>query len=175
MSPPSRKLPARRSPVRKGATTPTTSTVPLSLTPIPTGYRAWLAALKADIRATQLRASVAVNRELVLMYWRIGRDILERQAKDGWGSKVVDRIARDLNAEFPDMRGFSSRNLQYMRAFAEAWPDAVIVQQAAAQLPWFHLCTLKAGEFRPEHAGKLNLYLSAADSLLRQPPDNPTM
>ena len=76
------------------------------------------------------------------MYWRIGRDIVERQARDGWGSKVIDRLAHDLRTEFPEMRGFSARNLGYMRAFAELWPDAEILQQAAAKLPWFHVCTL---------------------------------
>lgn len=115
---------------------------PPSLRRAPAGYAKWLAELKAQIRSAQLRASLAVNRELVLMYWRIGRDILERQAEDGWGSKVIDRLAHDLRTEFPEMRGFSPRNLKYMRAFAEAWPDPEFVQQAAAQLPWFHLCTL---------------------------------
>jgi predicted nuclease of restriction endonuclease-like (RecB) superfamily len=101
-----------------------------------------LAELKHEIRAAQLRAALAVNSELVWMYWRIGRDILERQARAGWGSKVVERLAHDLRTEFPGMRGFSPRNLKYMRAFAEAWPEPKFVQQAAAQLPWFHLCTL---------------------------------
>jgi predicted nuclease of restriction endonuclease-like (RecB) superfamily len=78
----------------------------------------------------------------VLLYWQIGRDILERQSREGWGSKVIERLAQDLRSAFPDMKGFSPRNLKYMRAFAEAWPDAEFVQQAAAQLPWFHLCTL---------------------------------
>jgi predicted nuclease of restriction endonuclease-like (RecB) superfamily len=76
----------------------------------------------------------------VLLYWDIGRGILERQEKDGWGSKVVDRLANDLKAEFPEMRGFSPRNLKYMRAFAAAWPDREFVQQVAAQIPWFHNC-----------------------------------
>jgi predicted nuclease of restriction endonuclease-like (RecB) superfamily len=108
----------------------------------PVGYMEWLADLKTRIRAAQMRATLSANREMVLMYWRLGRDILERQARDGWGSKVVDRLARDLRVEFPAMRGFSPRNLKYMRAFAEAWPDAGFVQQVAAQLPWFHLCTV---------------------------------
>jgi len=111
---------------------------PPALMPTPVGYGPWLAKLKADIRSAQLRASVSVNRELVLLYWRVGRDILERQAKSGWGSKVVDRLAHDLGVAFPEMKGFSPRNLKYMRAFAEAWPEAEFVQQAAAQLPWFH-------------------------------------
>jgi predicted nuclease of restriction endonuclease-like (RecB) superfamily len=108
----------------------------------PHGYAEWLKDLKARIRAAQLQASVTVNRELVVIYWQIGQDILERQAREGWGTKVIDRLAQDLRTAFPGMKGFSSRNLKYMRAFAEAWPDAEIVQQAAAQLPWFHLCTL---------------------------------
>ena len=71
----------------------------------------------------------------MLLYWQIGQDILIRQAQQGWGTKVIDRLAQDLRAAFPYMKGFSPRNLKYMRAFAEAWPDAEFVQQAAAQLP----------------------------------------
>lgn len=104
----------------------------------PEGYTTWLADLKNRIHGAQQRATLAVNRELVLLYWQIGRDILDRQAEQGWGTKVIDRLARDLRAAFPDMKGFSPRNLKYMRAFAEAWPDAGFVQQAAAQLPWGH-------------------------------------
>lgn len=74
----------------------------------------------------------------MLLYWQIGHDILTRQAEQGWGSKIIERLAQDLRATFPDMKGFSPRNLKYMRAFAEAWPDAEFVQQAAAQLPWGH-------------------------------------
>ncbi len=81
-------------------------------------------------------AALAVNAELIGLYWRIGRDILERQAQDGWGSKVVDRLAADLRAEFPDARGFSSANLRYMRAFAEAWPDPAVLQRIVGKLPW---------------------------------------
>ena len=102
----------------------------------PPGYADWLADLKDRIRQTRLRVALAVNSELILLYWRIGRDILERQARDGWGAKVVDRLARDLRAEFPDSRGFSRANLLYMRAFAEAWPDLQIVQRVVGQLPW---------------------------------------
>lgn len=70
--------------------------------------------------------------------WSIGRDILARQASLGWGAKVIDRLAADLGRTFPTVKGFSPRNLKYMRAFAEAWPDEDFVQQAAARLPWFH-------------------------------------
>ncbi|WP_408223590.1 PDDEXK nuclease domain-containing protein [Paraburkholderia dipogonis] len=105
-------------------------------------YAAWLNDLKARVASARQRAALAVSRELVLLYWQIGRDIAQRQQVQGWGAKVIDRLARDLRSAFPDMRGFSPRNLKYMRAFAQAWPDGEFVQQAAAQLPWFHLCTL---------------------------------
>jgi predicted nuclease of restriction endonuclease-like (RecB) superfamily len=79
---------------------------------------------------------------LPLTFIQIGQDILERQRQSGWGSKVIDRLAADLRSAFPEMSGFSPRNLKYMRAFAEAWPDEDFVQQVAAQLPWFHNCTI---------------------------------
>lgn len=112
------------------------------LTPMPTGYADWLAELKQRIHAAQQRATLAVNRELVLLYWQIGQDILARQARQGWGSKVVDTLARDLRNAFPDIKGFSPRNLKYMRAFAEAWPDQEFVQAVLAQLPWYHQLAL---------------------------------
>ena len=118
------------------------SNQPINLTPPPEGYANWLADLKSRIHSAQQRATLAVNRELVLLYWQIGRDILTRQSVQGWGAKVIERLAHDLRVAFPDMKGFSPRNLKYMRAFAQAWPEAEFVQQAAAQLPWFHLCTL---------------------------------
>lgn len=111
---------------------------PASLIPAPQGYADWLADLKGRIHTAQQRAALAVNRELVGLYWQIGRDILARQAEQGWGAKVIERLAHDLRTAFPEMKGFSPRNLKYMRAFAEAWPDGEIVQQAAAQLPWGH-------------------------------------
>lgn len=111
---------------------------PIRLIEPPAGYADWLAELKTCIHTAQQQAARAVNRELVLLYWQIGRDILARQATQGWGAKVIERLAQDLRAAFPDMRGFSRANLMYMRAFAEAWPDAAIVQQAVGQLPWGH-------------------------------------
>ncbi|RUQ35943.1 MAG: DUF1016 domain-containing protein [Candidatus Competibacteraceae bacterium] len=109
---------------------------------IPMDYAEWLAAIKARVATARQRAALAANAELIQLYWQIGRDILQRQSTQGWGSKVIERLARDLREAFPEMKGFSARNLKYMRAFAEAWPDAEFVQQPAAQLPWFHLCTL---------------------------------
>ncbi|MDQ3001215.1 MAG: PDDEXK nuclease domain-containing protein [Fibrobacterota bacterium] len=115
---------------------------PIRLTPPPEGYADWLADLKGRIHTAQQRTTLAVNRELVLLYWQIGRDILTRQAEQGWGAKVIERLAQDLRAAFPDMKGFSPRNLKYMRAFAEAWPDEPFVQEVLAQLPWYHQLAL---------------------------------
>lgn len=126
------------------------------IVPLPADYAAWLAELKARIHAAQQRASLAVNRELVLLYWQIGRDILVRQDREGWGAKVIERLAQDLRSTFPTMKGFSRANLMYMRAFAEAWPDEAIVQQPVGQLPWGHnlvlLTKLKTPEQRLAYA-----------------------
>jgi predicted nuclease of restriction endonuclease-like (RecB) superfamily len=130
----------------------------IALTPTPAGYSDWLAELKTRIHSAQQRATLAVNRELVLLYWQIGRDILVRQAEQGWGAKVIDRLAHDLRTAFPTMKGFSPRNLKYMRAFAEAWPDAEFVQAELAQLPWYHqlalLDKLRSPETRRWYAAK---------------------
>ena len=104
----------------------------------PAGYAEWLADLKSRIHLAQPRAALAVNTELLRLYWRIGRDILDRQAERGWGSRVVERLAHDLREAFPELRGFSRANLMYMRAFAEAWPEGAIVQQPVGQIPWGH-------------------------------------
>lgn len=109
---------------------------------LPKGYDNFLTALKERIRHAQLRAALSVNQELVLLYWSIGRDILARQKEQGWGAKIIERLAADLHKAFPEMTGFSPRNLKYMRAFGAAWPDEPFVQQVAAQIPWFHNCVL---------------------------------
>lgn len=128
------------------------------IVPLPPDYADWLAELKTRIHSAQQRATLAVNRELVLLYWQIGQDILARQARQGWGAKVIERLAQDLRAAFPDMKGFSPRNLKYMRAFAEAWPDAEFVQAVLAQLPWYHhlalLDKLPGAEARCWYAAK---------------------
>jgi len=121
------------------------SETPDSLNTPPEGYSDWLSDLKSRIHCAQQRATLAVNRELVLLYWQIGQDILTRQARQGWGTKVIERLAQDLRSAFPEMKGFSPRNLKYMRAFAEAWRDSEFVQQAAAQLPWGHNLEFKCG------------------------------
>ncbi len=120
---------------------------------IAAGYATFLARLKKQIVQAQGRAALSVNRELVLLYWQIGREILERQKAEGWGSKVIDQLSQDLRREFPSMKGFSPRNLKYMRAFADSWGDEEFVQQVAAQIPWFHNCTLldKVSEIAERH------------------------
>ncbi len=101
-------------------------------------YDEFLHDLKERIRNSQVRAALAVNRELVLLYWQIGCEILKRQQEQGWGSKVIEKLAKDLKREFPDISGFSRSNLLYMRAFAEAYTDEQIVQQLVGQIPWGH-------------------------------------
>ena len=126
------------------------------IVPLPSDYGPWLAELKTRIHAAQQRAARSVNSELVLLYWQIGRGILERQGREGWGAKVIERLAQDLRNAFPAMKGFSRANLLYMRAFAEAWPDAQIVQQAVGQLPWGHnlvlLSKIKTTDLRLAYA-----------------------
>jgi predicted nuclease of restriction endonuclease-like (RecB) superfamily len=109
-----------------------------SLTKRPEGYEEFLRDLKQRIRTAQVRAVLAVNRELVLLYWQIGREILERQDLAGWGAKIIESLAADLHHEFPEVKGFSPRNLKYMRALAEAYPDSAFVQHVVAQIPWGH-------------------------------------
>ena len=104
----------------------------------PLGYDELLQELKVQVREAQVRAALAVSRELVLLYWTIGREISDRFVQQGWGTKIVDRLARDLQNEFPGVEGFSPRNLRYMRSLAEAWPEREILQQLIAKLPWGH-------------------------------------
>ena len=85
--------------------------IPISLQSMPQGYADWLSKLKTRIHRAQQRATLAVNRELVLLYWQIGCDILVRQAEQGWGAKVIDRLAHDPRNAFPEIKGFSPRNL----------------------------------------------------------------
>ena len=109
---------------------------------LPVGYADWLVSLKQRIRGARQRAVLAANEEQIRLYHDIGREILDRQRRHRWGAKVIDHVASDLHAAFPDMKGLSSRNLKYMKAFAQKCPDFLIGQQSAAQLPWFHIVTL---------------------------------
>jgi predicted nuclease of restriction endonuclease-like (RecB) superfamily len=105
---------------------------------LPPNYNRFLQDLKKRIRTAQVKAALAINQEMVMLYWSIGRDILNREEQEGWGAKVVDRLAKDLKAAFPDLTGFSARNMRYMKALAEAYPDEAILQRSVAILPWRH-------------------------------------
>jgi predicted nuclease of restriction endonuclease-like (RecB) superfamily len=122
-------------------------------------YTGILADLKEKISQARSQAILTVNRQLLSLYWEVGNTILNQQKEEGWGAKIIDRLASDLRSEFPDMKGLSTRNLKYMRAFAEAYPDFVIenqivqgspaqiaenqfVQAPLAQLSWYHHITL---------------------------------
>lgn len=106
--------------------------------PIPSNYAQVLSTLKAEIRSARTRAALAINAELVTLYWRIGQEIAAREEKEGWGARVVDRLSADLKAEFEGMTGLSPRNLRYMRELAKAWPDEAMMQRVVARLPWGH-------------------------------------
>ncbi|MFJ6848963.1 YhcG family protein [Streptomyces sp. NPDC091271] len=108
---------------------------------LPPGFHEMVDDLKSIVRGAHMRAQLKVNTEMLLMYWEIGRTILERQGEERWGTKVVGRIATELRTEFPNQRGFSARNLQYMQQMARTWAEQ-FAQQAAAQLPWGHLQVL---------------------------------
>ncbi|WP_120521947.1 PDDEXK nuclease domain-containing protein [Arthrobacter celericrescens] len=114
---------------------------------MPEWYPELLSSVSGHVAAGRRRSIAAVNQQVIQTYWAIGRDILERQESEGWGSKVIDRLSTDLRRQFPEAKGFSPRSLKYMRAFAAAWTLDEIVQQPAAQLPWGHQMVLldKAG------------------------------
>lgn len=117
---------------------------------LPADYAALLADLKQRIAGERLHIVLSANAAMVLLYWDIGRSILQRQAKEGWGAKVIDRLSSDLRDAFPDMKGLSARNLLFMRAFAEAYPDPEIVKQLVSQLPWGHIVHLIQRVKEPE-------------------------
>jgi predicted nuclease of restriction endonuclease-like (RecB) superfamily len=126
---------------------------PASLPYRPDGYADWLLEVKARVQAAQQRAAFAVNQELLARYWQLGRDILDRQACAGWGAGVVEQVATDLRAAFPEMKGFSRSNLMYMRGFAGAWTEVDLAQQPVGRLPWGHnLYQKRAPEHRPDQS-----------------------
>lgn len=109
---------------------------------IDTSYITFFDALKQRVETTRYQAALKVNQELILLYHHIGTQILRSQAEYGWGAKVIDQLSKDLKSAFPEMRGFSTRNLKYMRKFAEEYPEAEFVQAPPAQLTWYHHQTL---------------------------------
>ena len=102
-------------------------------------YRSFLTALKDKIRSARLQAALAINKEVIDLYWHMGKQIIEKQ---NWGSKLIETLSHDLQNAFPETSGFSVRNLQRMRQFAARFPDLIIVPQAVAQLPWGHISLL---------------------------------
>jgi predicted nuclease of restriction endonuclease-like (RecB) superfamily len=116
---------------------------------IPAGYVELLDTLKTRIRTAQTRAALAANRELIQLYWEIGKEIIERQQAEGWGTAIIERLATDIQRAFPGIAGFSPRNIWRMRAFYLAYRDEELSQVAtelpgrtppvfALALPWFH-------------------------------------
>ena len=102
------------------------------------GYKQLLKEIKEKVKSSQLKAAVAVNKELIQLYWEIGTSLIHKQENEGWGSKTIEKLANDLRSEFPDIKGFSRRNVYYMVLFAREYPKVEFVQQAVAQIPWGH-------------------------------------
>jgi predicted nuclease of restriction endonuclease-like (RecB) superfamily len=103
------------------------------------GYDLFFQDLKDRIRQTQVRAALAVSHELIMLYWQLGRDIIEAQAKYAWGDKILERLAKDLETSFPGIAGFSKRNLERMRLFHKTYSDwDQFAAQAVSQIPWGH-------------------------------------
>lgn len=131
---------------KKGVIIPATP----PLLDMPDNYTALLKDIKSKIQQSRLKTVLSVNTALILLYWDIGCVILKQQANEGWGAKVIDRLSSDLKESFPDMKGFSPRNLKYMRAFATAYPDSEFVQRVVAQIPWRTNLTLLDKLKQPE-------------------------
>ena len=123
-------MPENNSAARVG-TTPARST-------LPEWYPDLLDRVSAHITTGHRRAVTAANTELLRSYWSIGQEILNRQDAEGWGAGVIDRLSADLKSRFPEAKGYSPRNLRYMRVFAGAWPEKAILQRCVAELPWRH-------------------------------------
>ena len=119
-------------------------------------YASWFSALKEHIRNVQMQVAFSANSQLIHLYWQIGHEILKQQMEQGWGSKIVDKLAKDLKASFPEMKGFSRSNIMNMRLFASIWDEADILQAPLGQLTWFHHTTLmsklKDNKLRKEYA-----------------------
>ena len=121
-------------------------------------YLEFIEKIKMEIQKQRVSIVMKANAGMICLYWNIGKDILAKQEEEGWGAKVIDRMAKDLKEAFPDMSGFSPRNIKYMRKFAQCWPDYEIVQRVVAQIPWRTnislMDKLKTEEERIWYAGK---------------------
>ena len=105
-------------------------------------YKQLFADVKQKTQHAKVKAVVAVNQELLLLYWEIGKLIVERQTKEGWGANVINQLSADLKKTFPTMKGFSPRNLGYMKRFAKTYRDFLNLQVPLAQISWYHNVTL---------------------------------
>lgn len=152
---------------------------------VPKEYRLFLTEIKEKILSSQIKAALAVNQELIKLYWEIGSRIHLKQKDEGWGAKTIENLAKDLKSAFPDMKGFSHRNLKYMVHFAREYPDLAIGQQVVAQIPWGHnillLQKLNAIEDRLwyahktiEHGWSRNVLVHWLESALHQREGNAT-
>ncbi len=121
-------------------------------------YLEFIEKIKMEIQKQRVSIVMNASAGMICLYWNIGRDILAKQEEEGWGAKVIDRMAKDLKEAFPDMSGFSPRNIKYMRKFAQCWSDYEIVQRVVAQIPWRTnislMDKLKTEEERIWYAGK---------------------
>lgn len=105
-------------------------------------YLAFFNEIKKDIQTSRIKAALAVNKELILLYWRIGHEILKRKKEQDWGSEVIKVLSQDLKHAFPEMKGFGERNLVYMQTFASSYPDYEFTQALPAQITWYHNQTI---------------------------------
>ena len=121
-------------------------------------YLQFIEEIKKEIQKQRVSVVMNANTSMICLYWNIGRAILKKQEEEGWGAKVIDRMSKDLKIAFPEMSGFSPRNIKYMRKFAQCWGDYEIVQRVVAQIPWRTNITLmdklKTQEERIWYAGK---------------------
>ena len=113
-----------------------------SLSEMPEAYRSFIEQVKRQIKQERLKTVLSANASMIVLYWKIGKAILQQQQSEGWGTKVIDRMSYDLKATFPDVSGFSPRNLKYMRKFDQTWTDFEIVQRTVAQIQWRSNITL---------------------------------
>ncbi len=116
--------------------------VPAPHSEMPEGYSTFIKYIKDTIAKARVKTVLSANASMIMLYWEIGNAILERQANEGWGAKVIDRISYDIKSEFPDVKGYSSRNLKYMKKFADEWRDKELVQRTVALIPWRSNITL---------------------------------
>ena len=129
--------------------------VPPALSEMPKDYASILAALKQRIHETRLRTILSANASMVLLYWDMGKTILDRQSSEGWGARVIDRLSSDLRQAFPDMKGLSSRNLEYMRAFAAAWPTGQLCKRLLHKFPGIKISRFWRNSLRPKSAKRV--------------------